>query len=841
MAYYKKEVDDVLKEVDSSRKGLSDKEAKLRLHRYGLNELKEVKKESWFVLLLRQFVNPLIFILIIATIISFLLGHVIDAIVILIIVVLNALLGFGQEYKVEKAIDLLKKLSSPKVTVVRNGKKKIISSTELVRGDVVILSTGDKVSADLRLIDAANLESDESVLTGESMPVSKSVAVLKGETEIGDQKNMVFSGTTIVYGRGAGVVVETGMNTELGKIAKLVQEVDVEVTPLQKKLSELSKWLGVIIVLISGLVFLAGWVKGLDSFEMFLAGISLAVSAIPEGLPAVVTITLALGVRRMLKRNALVRKIHSIETLGAVTIIASDKTGTLTKNEMTVTDIFANKKRIKVDKKGRLSEKVDISKILAISKNCNDASLNPEIGDPTEVALLKLSSFFDVKKKKREGEVPFDSDKKYMITMHSDIAYIKGAAENVLDLCKYVLENGKVKKLDAKSKKIFLEENAAMAKEALRVLGMAYEENGKRVFVGLVGMIDPPRPEVKKAIEICFEAGIRPIMITGDHRLTAEAVAHQIGISGSVLEGKDIDSMSFKELRKVVKQVNIYARVSPSHKVKILEALQANGEIVAMTGDGVNDAPSIKKANVGVAMGINGTDVARDASFIVLRDDNFASIVKAVEEGRVIYDNIKKFIKYLLSVNFAEIFLLLFTILVGLPLPLLPLQILWINLATDSLPALALGVDPAEEDVMKRKPRDPREKMMLGMLPFLALVSSLSFFSMFMVFGLAYLVLGYSLEVARTMTLSTSILFQLVFVFSIRSDSRNFYQLRSNKPMIYSVLLAWILHLVLIYSPLNSVFGLMSLGLEQWMIIACFSVTGFIAYEAKKFISRRFY
>ncbi|HDM43668.1 MAG TPA: HAD family hydrolase, partial [Candidatus Woesearchaeota archaeon] len=700
--YYKKTPKEVLKELGSSKRGLSEAEAKQRLKRYGLNEIKEEERISPLKIFISQFRSFMVGILIIAILISLAIGHILDASVIAAILIINAVLGFVQEYKAEKAIEALKKLVTIEARVVRNGTEKLIDAKYLVPGDIIILEEGMKVPADARLLEEHELETQEAALTGESVPVKKTVMTYHETLPIADQHNMVFSGTVITRGRGKAIVTATGMQTEIGKIARMIQTKEAKLTPLQIKLKKLGEFLGIGALTICGIVFLMGILAGINKFTMFMTAISLAVAAIPEGLPAVVTISLALGVQRMVKKNALIRKLPSVETLGSVTVICTDKTGTLTHNEMTVRKIWMNGKEYSVSGRGYkpigkfyLSGKVikpkEIELILKIGALCNNARLQDEkiIGDPTEGALIVSAAKAGLIKEELElkypriAEIEFSSERKRMSTVHKigkkKILYCKGAPEVLLELCNRIYINGRVERLTRQLKRKILAVNERFAKQALRVLGFAYNdrlEEKDMVFVGLQGMIDPPRKEAKIAVQRCKEAGIKVIMLTGDYKLTAEAIAKELGIRGKAVDGKELDRI--EDLANVVEEIAIYARIDPRHKVKILEALKMKGHIVAMTGDGVNDAPALKKADIGIAMGVTGTDVAKEASDMILLDDNFASIVKAVEEGRIIYENIRKFVMYLLSSNLGEICTLFFSLLFGMPLPVVALQILWI-------------------------------------------------------------------------------------------------------------------------------------------------------------------
>jgi len=846
--FYQKEIKEVLSELNSSENGLTEIEAKKRLEKYGRNIIERKRKISKLKIFLRQFISPLIIILIISTIIVFALKEFLDGIAILIIIFLNAILGFIQEYKAEKAIELLRKLSTPNSRVIRDNKEKIISSELLVQGDIILFETGDKINVDARLIEVFNLSLDESILTGESTSVNKQISELKNKAVISDQDNMVFSGTLVVNGRGKAIVTNTGMDTEVGKIARLIEKIDTEETPLQKKLRKLGDNVALLAFLISVIVIILGLFKRLNLLDIFKTAISLAVAIIPEGLPAVITISLAIGVQRMLKKKALIRKLHAVETLGSVQIICTDKTGTLTKNEMTVTELFVNNKEIKVTGKGyelkgnflfnnkKINPK-EFSNLINTAVNCNNSSL-PDLGDPTELSLLVLGKKAKIEKSKdRIDEELFSSEKKYMSVTYEinkeKIKFIKGASEVIINFCDYIEINNKIIKLNSKEKEFILKKNSEMASRALRVLGLAYEKNKKTFFVGLVGMIDPPRKEVKDAIKIANEAGIRVIMITGDHKETALAIAKEIGIKGKAISGNEIDEYDIDDY---IDHTNIYARVSAEHKVKILEELQRKNNIVAMTGDGINDAPALKKADIGIAMNIKGTDVARDASNMILVDDNFASIVNAIKEGRVIYDNIKKFVKYLLSANFGEVLIILLSLILNLPLPLLPLQILWVNLVTDGLPALALGIDNPSENVMRKKPRNKNESILKNTFWF---ILSSGIIGAILVLGLFYNNMGFDLDKARTIALTSLIIFELFLVFTIRGEEFMFNN-RTNKYIWLAVISSIFLHLIIMYSDLNIFFKLVPLSFNEWIKIVLFSFIGIIIFEIIKIIKNLF-
>ena len=760
MNWFNKGISQVEKELQTNiKEGLTEEQVKANYEKYGMNELKQKKKKSLFVKFLEQFKDFMIIVLIIAAIVSGAVGiaegeGITDTIIILIVVVLKAIIGVAQESKAEKSLEALQKLSAHASKVVRNGKVAVVQSRELVPGDVVVLDTGDYVPADLRIVESANLKSQEASLTGESVPVDKNTETIDDEkVSLGDRTNMLFSSSLITYGRGKGIVVETGMNTEVGKIAKIISDTEGTETPLQTKLNKLGKTLGIAALAICIVIFIIGIAYGKDVIDMFMTAVSLAVAAIPEGLAAVSTIVLAIGVQRMVKKNAIIKKLPAVETLGSATVICSDKTGTLTQNKMTVQKVFVNNEVVEAKDIKDISNELD--RLMQVCTLCNDTKISAErelTGDPTETALIDLGFKinFDVKEVlelKRVKEIPFDSDRKLMTTVNKVgekyFVYTKGGIDELLARCNSYIVNGEVKTDLDKYKAEINKYNVDMAKDALRVLAMAYKEmdheptdeemkniENDLIFVGMVGMIDPPREEVKVAVEKCKTAGIKTVMITGDHKITAVAIAKALGIlenEDEAITGSELEEMSDEDLTKNIRKYSVYARVSPEHKVRIVKAWQANGEIVAMTGDGVNDAPALKTADIGCAMGIVGTDVSKEAADVILTDDNFATIVSSVEEGRRIYDNILKAIQFLLSSNVGEIIVLFLAILItpwlgstfnidiGLIEVLLPIHILWINLVTDSLPALALAVDPAEDDVMKRKPKKQKGIFTKGM------------------------------------------------------------------------------------------------------------------------------
>jgi len=871
MEWYRLEETKVLKELHSSHNGLEEKEASKRLTQYGCNELKEGKRLSPLKILLNQFTSVLVIILILATLFSFAIGEILDGSVILIIVILNSIFGFVQEYKAGRAIEALKKLTSPESIVLRGGRKRKLASRLLVPGDIVFLEEGTKIPADMRLLEVTNLRIDESSLTGESTPVTKSTKTLK-KAIVADRKNMAYAGTHVTYGRGIGIITTTGMDTEIGKIAHMIGEAGEVETPLQKRLKVFSKNLGIIILLISLAVVAGGLLRQYELFDMVLTGIALAVAAIPEGLPAVVTITLALGLQKLSGENALIRRLPAVETLGSTSVICSDKTGTLTKNEMTVRKVWLGGSTITVTGRGYspkgdflfkgkpLKRSPGLSLILKIGGLCNNATLTPTgiIGDPTEGAVLiaaaKGEGFEKLKTYKRIGEVPFSSERKMMSTinkvMGKDIMFTKGAPEVVLERCTSLYLRGKVVPLTSNKRKEILEANQSLTSEALRVLGFAFREGKSSreadlVFVGMMGMIDPPRDTVKGDIETCRRAGIKTVMITGDHKNTAVAIAKEIGLhkeGNIVLTGEELDNMSDEKFRSIIDKVSVYARVNPSHKVKIVSAFKSRNQVVAMTGDGVNDAPALKRADIGISMGIKGTDVAKEASEMVLTDDNFSSIVSAVRAGRGIYDNINKFIRYLLSSNIAEVSVIFIALLLfsstGEPLlPLLAVQILWINLITDGLPALAIGVDPAVTGIMSRVPRPLKEKLLSReALTFILFVGTIITVGTLWVFTSE---LPNGLQKAQTMAFTTMVVFELFNVFNVRGFlQKNGLSLLSNTKLLLAVAGSFILQLAVIYiPPLQEAFSTVPLTLGDWIKIFLVTITVLILWTVKQRIS----
>ncbi|MEK3884422.1 calcium-translocating P-type ATPase, SERCA-type [Paenibacillus sp. PL2-23] len=869
----------------SGGSGLKPSAAAERLEKDGHNELAEGKKVSPILLFLNQFKDFMVLILMGATLISGLLGEYLDAITIIAIIVLNAVLGFMQEFRAERSLRALKELSAPAAKVMRGGELVTVPARELVAGDIVYLESGDRVPADLRFIEANSCYVEESALTGESVPVGKHAAAI-GEEDLplGDQRNVGFMGTMVTRGTAKGVVIRTGMATEMGKIAGLIQDTETMETPLQHRLEQLGKILIFVALGLTVMVVIAGILHGQPPYGMFLAGVSLAVAAIPEGLPAIVTIALALGVQRMIKRKAIVRKLPSVETLGCASVICSDKTGTLTQNKMTVTHVWLSGRELEVSGEGydptgaiyeggkALDIKGDqsIKRLLQISALCNNAQLvrtEPDDakrrkakeaqeewtlkGDPTEGALTVLATKLGSSPKSLEAlyqrvkEFPFDSERKRMSVLLSHqggrLLLAKGAPDMLMEQCAYVLWDGKVVPFTGTLKRKVAEAGERMAQSALRVLGFAYrdlrqtdrceteaEAESNLVFVGLTGMIDPPRREVKDAIAICRRAGIKTVMITGDHQLTAEAIAAQLGImprGGLAMSGKQLEAMSDEELDKQVDHVYVYARVSPEHKLRIVKSLQRRGHVVAMTGDGVNDAPAIKAADIGIAMGITGTDVSKEASALVLSDDNFSTIVAAIEEGRGIYENIRKFIRYLLASNVGEILVMFFAMMAGLPLPLVPIQILWVNLVTDGLPAMALGVDQAEKDLMQQKPRPAKENIFARRLGWK--IISRGVLIGICTLGAFWIALkegsgdAAGLVHAQTVAFATLVMAQLIHVFDCRSSRSIFHRNPlQNKYLVLAVISSLLLMLGVLYiEALQPIFKTVPLGFRDWCLV----------------------
>lgn len=870
--------------------GLTDNEAKKKLQKYGPNVISERKKVSPLKILFQQFTDVMIVILIIATIISGFMGDTTEAITIIAIVIVNAILGFVQEFKTEKTMEALKSLAAPSAKVIRNEQQVSIPAEEIVPGDVLVIETGDRIAADAAILECNSLHVDESLLTGESVPVEKYALKVKGSLiNSYDKKTSVYMGTVATGGRAKAIVYATGMKTEMGNIADMIQNIEDEQTPLQKRLAHLGKFIAIGCLVICAIVSITGILRGEKLLTMLLAGISLAVAAIPEGLPAIVTIALALGVQRMLKRNALIRKLPAVETLGCASVICSDKTGTLTENKMTVRKIYAAGYQLDVTGNGYNTDgsfminnkstdplKVEGIKLaLEIGALCNNSVYStPQngnlgfgkirslfskqtnfkiVGDPTEVALSiaaikagitqnRLSSYH------RIDELPFDSDRKCMSVICKNssgetFVFTKGAPDMIIDKCSRIMTSRGIVKLDDMTKRTITKINDEMANNALRVMGLAYRKleagtyksqsgNLERdlVFVGLMGMIDPPRKEAIVAVQKCKLAGIKPVMITGDHKLTATAIAKELNIfcdGDEVLTGAELDEMSDEQLLKVAESVSVYARVSPKHKLRIVRVHKKLGNIVAMTGDGVNDAPAVKEADIGVSMGITGTDVTKEASSMVLLDDNFATLVSAVEEGRVIYNNIRKFIRYMLACNLGEVLTMFLGILMMLPIPLLPIQILWVNLATDGLPAIALGLDPPEKDIMMRPPRGANENIFSHGL--LKLIVSRGIFIGLSTLGVFVSILYFlnDVELARTGAFMTLVITQLIHVFECKSETKNIFEISffDNTPLLLAVLCSIVMILAVVYIPaLQVIFETKALGMSEWSLIIGFSL-----------------
>ncbi len=885
--WFNKSVEETAQELETDvAKGLRSAVLSEKYEKFGYNELKAKKKKSTLTKFLEQFKDFMIIILIIAAIVSGIIGiqegeGITDTIIILIVVVINAIIGVVQENKAEKSLEALQKMSSHVAKVMRDGTLSVIASKDLVPGDIVILETGDFIPADLRIIEAINLKSQESAMTGESVPVDKSEDTIDGEVELGDRKNILFSSSLITYGRGKGIVVETGMNTEVGKIAKMIDETNESQTPLQIKLNNLGKTLGIVALLLCGIIFVVGLLYGKEPIHMFMTAVSLAVAAIPEGLAAVSTIVLAIGVQRMVKKNAIIKKLPAVETLGCASVICSDKTGTLTQNKMTVKKIFVNSRLQNIDEIKDTSDELD--KLVKAGMLCNDTKIAEDgklTGDPTETALVDMGFVLGyeghiLENFPREFEIPFDSDRKLMTTVHKMedgkyIVYTKGGVDELLKCCNKYSENGAIKSDLEDYQSLILSTNKSMAEKALRVLAFGYKIinhslskedidhlESDLIYVGMCGMIDPPREEVKEAVRKCVSAGIKTVMITGDHKITATAIAKELGIlkeESEAITGSDLEKMSDEELKNKVRNISVYARVSPEHKVRIVKAWQANGEVVSMTGDGVNDAPALKNADIGCAMGMVGTDVSKEAADVILTDDNFSTIVSAVEEGRRIYDNILKAITFLLSSNIGEIVVLFLAILLtpilakvfhitdisGLE-PLLPMHILWINLVTDSLPALALSVDPADENSMRRKPiknskgifskamtwRILYQGVWIGLITLIAFILGLSSEGNS----------EYKIRVGQTMAFSVLALSELVHVFNIRNNQESIFKGNpfNNSKLILAIGVSALLMLVVLFTPvLRELFDLAILPMDKLIETICLIFSPLLVVEIFK-------
>ena len=896
--WFAKDVNEVEQQLGTDlKKGLSSDEVVKRQEKYGFNELKAAKKKTLLQRFLDQFKDFSIIVLIIAAIVSGAVGiangeGVTDTIIIMIVVIVNAIIGVSQEAKAEKSLEALQKLTDHAAKVIRNENITVISAKELVPGDIVVLDTGDYIPADLRVIEAVNLKAQESSLTGESVPVEKNIEKIENnEVGIGDRVNMLFSSSLVTYGRGKGIVVETGMTTEVGKIAGMINDVEKQETPLQTKLNKLGKTLGIVALAICVFIFIVGLIQGKEPIGMFMTAVSLAVAAIPEGLAAVSTIVLAIGVQKMVKKNAIVKRLPAVETLGSATVICSDKTGTLTQNKMTVKKIFWNDAIRDLDNIGENEIDEELKKLVYANMLCNDTKISNEgelTGDPTETALVDMAfkldfdpSIYD--RTPRIEEVPFDSERKLMTTVNKVdddyVVYTKGGIDELLKRCNsYEINNNVNNDIGAYINKI-RQENEKMAKEALRVLGCAYKvidhfpskEEMKNIennltFIGMVGMIDPPRQEAKVAVEKCKTAGIKTVMITGDHKITATAIARELGIlenDDEAITGQDLENMTDEELEKSVRHYSVYARVSPEHKVRIVKAWQKNGEIVAMTGDGVNDSPALKTSDIGCAMGVVGTDVAKEAADVILTDDNFATIVSAVEEGRRIYDNILKVIQFLLSSNIGEIVVLFLATLLT-PLfanwfgitdithleILLPIHILWINLVTDSLPALALAFDPANSDIMTRKPAKPGKgiftKAMTWRIIYQGIMIGLLTLAAYAI-GLATtnepingLTLEQSkIEVGQTMAFVTLALSELVHVFNVRDNKKSIFKTKvfNNKKLVWAIIAsAALMFVILLIEPLRNIFSIPILPTQNILELVCLIFAPIVIVEIFKLL-----
>ena len=884
-SWYQKDVATVISELDSSMQGITPEEAYKRLEVYGFNQLEEKKKKTVLGMLMDQFKDFMILVLIIAAVISGFIGEVSDTIAILFIVILNAIIGFVQEHRAEKAMAALKKMAALSATVIRDGRHQSVPAAELVPGDVVVLEAGMIVPADMRLLEDAHLKMEEAALTGESLVVEKQTDAIEDPLlPLGDRRNMTYKGTFVTYGRGIGIVVATGMSTELGKIATMLQEEEEVRTPLQKRLASFGQRLALLVMAICAIVFAFGVMRGEPPFLMLLTAISLAVAAIPEALPAVITIALALGAKKLVKQNALIRKLPAVETLGSVTYICSDKTGTLTLNRMTVARIFVDGKLMGQEElhaagpetpeegspEPSWSPRVELFRAMALSNDARPGNDDTILGDPTEIALFEIARElgFDKGALERDfprvAELPFDSERKCMTTFHrlppaahgngGFVSFTKGGVDVVVDKSRAVLTSSGLESLDTRR---IDEINEGMATDGLRVLCIAMrrwdalpEEMSSQqvesdlIVLGLAGMMDPPREEAREAVAMCRTAGIIPVMITGDHPATATTIARQLGIlrdgSRGVITGRELEELSLEEFEERVERIRVYARVAPEQKLAIVKALQERGQFVAMTGDGVNDAPALKRADIGVAMGITGTDVSKEAAHMILLDDNFATIVKAVREGRRIFDNIRKFIKYTMTSNSGEIWTIFLAPFFGLPIPLLPIHILWINLVTDGLPGLALAVEPVEKGAMQRPPRHPKESIFAQGLGFHILWVGLlmGFVSIF--------AQAWSIQTGitnwQTMVFTVLCLSQMGHVLAVRSETESLFTqgFFTNKPLVGAFLVTFLLQMVTIYVPfLNPIFKTAPLTLGELGFTLVLSVVVFVAVEIEKLLKRR--
>jgi Ca2+-transporting ATPase len=866
--WYNLDKKEVLEKLKSSEKGLSQEEAQKRLLQYGKNEIKQIKRTSPILIFFQQFKSVFILILILASIFSLIIQQYLDFAIIMGIVLFNSAVGFFQQYKAEKIISKMKELLVPKVQVIRDGKISEILSSELVIGDILMLSEGDKITADCRLLHSNEIQTNEASLTGESLPQIKSTDKIKIETVLADRENMIYAGTTIVNGNGKAIVVSTGMKTEFGKIAEKVQQIKQERTPLEKKLDSFSKKIALVVLILTFIIIIVGIYKGEEIFQMILTGIALSVSVIPEGLPAVISVTLAFAIGRMQKHNALIKTLPAGETLGRVTVICTDKTGTITEEKMSVTETYCNNNFVKIENnlfyidKQKIYAKgnLGLMQLLRTGVMCNNARIEFKgkkidiFGDPTEKALV-LSAYHaginkkeELEKEDRIKEYSFSSARKMMSVIRENngkfVCYAKGAPDIIVKKCSRELINGTVVNLTEKRKIELLRVYEKMASDALRVLGFAYKEIGskfnqeiaeeKLIFVGFQGMLDTPRKEVKGAIKECKEAGIKIKMITGDSIITAIAISKMIDLGGEAIEGIILEKASEEEFERIVREKTIFARITPDLKLRIIKVLKNSGEIVAVTGDGVNDILALKEAQIGIAMGIRGTDVTRDVADIILLDDNFSTIVHAIREGRRVYDNMKKSIKLHISANIDELLVITSAILFSIPLPFIPLGILWMNLITDSLPSIALSVEKEEDNIMKRSPQSQGGNILNGIFKFIAIAGLISFIGTIVLFLLFY---QQDLEKARTLALTASVFCELFIGLACRSDRKNIWEigLFSNKPMIFALLIAGVLQVIAIYTPLASLFGLKVISIWELLLAIGVSSLGFIFFEIMKF------
>ncbi len=889
--------EEVIKLLETRPQGLTKEEVSRRRETYGPNKIEDVKKLSPIRLFLRQFQNALNYILALAAAISIIGDHIIDAIVILIIIAINAILGFVQEYRSEKTLEALKQLSAPQTSVLRDNKERKVNTEDLVPGDIVVLTTGDIVPADMHILTSTRLRAEQAMLTGEPGSEEKLTGELPENTPLVDRRNMLYSGTTITGGRGSGIVVAIGMNTEMGKIAKEISEAGEEKTPLQKRISSLAIYLAILALIFATSQGILAFLRGIPTYDALMFALASAISSIPEGLLAVITLVLVVGVRTMAKRNAIIRKLQAVETLGSATVICTDKTGTLTKNEMTARALYLNGETIEITGEGYApvgdfrkdgaivnpKEHPHLQLFLRAMALCNDAHLVLEdghysiFGDPTEGALVVAAAKGGVNKEKEEketpriDEIPFESERACMTTVHQltdeeRYVYTKGAPERIIRLCNEIYINGEVVELTDELRNQVLEESHELAAKGYRVLGGAYrvveyskyrlvpDECGKDlVFLGLVGIVDPPRKEVIEAVAKCKSAGIRVVMITGDHRETARTIAEEVGIMTKkdlILEGRELDNISEKEFEKIVESVRVFARTEPRHKLRIVKALKAKGHIVAMTGDGINDAPALKEADVGIAMGITGTQIAKEISDMVLTDDNFASIVAAVEEGRTTFNNMRKVVTYLLTTNVAEDIVLFSALVLGFPLPFLPLQILWINLVTDGVCDKTLAVEPRDRDVLKEPPRPPKERIItrgvMYRLIFLASIMTMGtlFVYHFSIQSLGPLVFIYGYNEPRTMTFYTIVFFQLFNALNVRSREYSLFKIGFflNKYLVLGLVLSFVLNISIAYVPFfQQLFQIMPLPVHEWLVVLLVSSSALIIEEIRKALAPKLF